>query len=165
MKRPARGSTPKQFAYATRKLTGQGDSKKELALLSGYSMTMAHHAKEKIENTEGYHNAMHALAVDSNNLLLSIISEFKARGLEEFSNKELIAAVNAVSGAWDKIQKKNEPEQSKLPAGTNPLRAIFTERTRTVQIEPTKEPVTTETKQIREAVVAGESGEKIDMDF
>jgi hypothetical protein len=124
---------------------------------------MANHAKEKIENTEGFHNAMHALAVDSNNLLLAVIAEFKARGLTEFTNKELVAAINAVSGAWDRIQKKNEPDRDKLPPGTNPLRAIFTERTRTVEIEPAEKSADANNEKIREATVVGEG--EIDMDF
>jgi len=142
MKRPRNGSTTKQYAYAMRRLNGQGDSKKEMALLSGYSQTMAKNPANKIENTEGYQNAMVELAAQSNNLLLGVMAEFKARGLKDFSNKDLNAALNAISGAWDRIEKTRAPNKLKTPEG-NPLRAIFTERTRTATFEsaPEEEPV------------------------
>jgi hypothetical protein len=136
MKRPQKGSTIKQYAYATRKLGGQGSSKKEIALLSGFSRSVANNVKAKIEDTEGYQNAIATLAVESNNLLLSVLAQFKARGLQEFSNKDLVSALNAITGAWTKIEEKRAPAQLKTPEG-NRLRSIFTERTRTVTLEPT----------------------------
>jgi len=165
MKRPSRGSTVKQYAYATRLLSGAAVSKKEAALLSGYSMKMAENTKAKIENTGGFNNAIVKLAAESNNLLLGIIAEFKERGLEEFSNKDLISALNAMSGAWDRIEKRNEPKDPNKLLEGNPLRAIFTERTRTVELEPAKAPVATDVKRIREATVVSAKGEEIDMDF
>lgn len=134
MKRPQRGSTIKQYAYATRRLSGQGTSKKEIALLSGYSMTMAENAKAKIEDTDGYQNAIGALAADSNNLLVAVMAEFKVRGLSEFSNGELIKALNAVGSAWDRIEKRRAPNALKTPEG-NRLRGVFTERVRTARFE------------------------------
>ena len=134
MKRPKKGSTTKQYAYAVRRLGGQGDTKKEMAKLSGYSNKMALNAKHKIEETEGYKNAVIELAAKSNNLLLGVMSEFEARGLKDFSNKDLNAALNAISRAWDRIEKTRAPNKMKTPEG-NPLRAIFTERTRTATFE------------------------------
>lgn len=134
MKRPKNGSTTKQYAYAMRRLNGQGQSKREMALLSGYSQTMAKNPAHKIEKTEGYNNAVIELAAKSNNLLLGVMAEFEARGLEKFSNKDLNAALNAISGAWDRIEKTRAPNKLKTPEG-NPLRAIFTERTRTATFE------------------------------
>lgn len=128
MKRPRKGSTVKQYAYATRRLNGEGRSKKEIALRSGYTLSMAENAKAKIENTEGYQNAVIVLATESNNLLLAVMSEFKARGLKDFSNADLTKALNAISGAWDRIEKVRAPNKMKTPEG-NPLRAIFTEKT------------------------------------
>lgn len=140
MKRPQKGSTVKQYAYATRRLNGQGGSKKEIALLSGYTKSMAENAKSHIENTEGYQNAVIVLATESNNLLLAVMAEFKARGLSDFSNKDLNAALNAISGAWDRIEKVRAPAKLKTPEG-NPLRAIFTERvTRTAVITEAPAP-------------------------
>lgn len=141
MKRPQKGSTIKQYAYATRRLSGQGNSKKEIALLSGYTQSMAENAKAKIEDTEGYQNAVIQLATESNNLLMAVMAEFKVRGLSDFSNKDLNAALNAISGAWDRIEKTRAPNQMKTPQG-NPLRAVFTERTRTVEIGLAKEAAT-----------------------
>jgi hypothetical protein len=130
MKRPAKGSTIKQYAYATRRLNGQGKSKKEIAKLSGYSTTMAENAKAKIENTEGYKNAVIELAHKSNNLLLAVMSEFEARGLKDFSNKDLNSALNAISGAWDRIEKTRAPNKMKTEEG-NRLRGVFTRRVET----------------------------------
>jgi hypothetical protein len=127
MKRPAKGSTVKQYAYATRRLNGQGGSKKEIALLSGYTKSMAENAKYKIEETEGYQNAVIVLATESNNLLLAVMHEFKARGISEFTNSELIKALNAISGAWDRIERNKAPDKLKTPEG-NPLRGVFLRR-------------------------------------
>ncbi len=137
MKRPQRGSTVKQYAYATRRLSpGKAQSKKELALLSGYSMTMANNIKAKVEDTDGYKNAITVLAAESNNLLLEVLNQFKVRGLSEFTNPELIKALNAISGAWDRIEKTRAPNRLQTPEG-NPLRAILQQRveTRTMTIE------------------------------
>lgn len=141
MKRPKNGSTPKQFAYATRMLNGQADSKKEAALLSGFSMSTAENAKAKIESTEGYHNAMHELALKSNNLMLAALSEFQARGLNNFSDKDLIGALNAIGAAWERVEKQRNPDRGKLPPGDNRLAGIFkrTTVTETAVIPPPSE--------------------------
>lgn len=137
MKRPRSGSTIKQYAYATRRLNGQGNSKKEIALLSGYTPSMAENAKHKIEETEGYQNAVIELAHKSNNLLLAVMAEFKVRGLKDFSNADLTKALNAISGAWDRIEKVRQPDRMKTPEG-NRLRGVFTRRsvTETAILEP-----------------------------
>lgn len=137
MKRPARGSTVKQYAYATRRLSpGNAQSKKEIALLSGFSMSVAENVKAKVEDTQGYQNALVQLASDSNNLLIGVIAEFKSRGLKEFSNADLVKALNAISTAWEKIDKKRAPDANRTPEG-NPLRAILQRRveTQTVTVE------------------------------
>ena len=152
MKRPRKGSTIKQYAYATRRLNGQGGSKREIALLSGYTKSMAENAKYKIEETEGYKNAVIELAHKSNNLLLAVMAEFESRGLSDFSNKDLNAALNAISGAWDRIERTRAPNRFKTPEG-NPLRAIFTERTRTAVItsNPSEAPASADTTEIKDA--------------
>lgn len=154
MKRSKTGSTPKQYAYATRRLGGQGRSKKEIALLSGFSQSVAENAKHKIEDTEGYHNAVIQLAVDSNNLLLAAMEEFKARGLKGFTNSELTKALNAISSAWDRIEKVRAPDKMKTPEG-NRLRGVFTRRveTHTAVIDqvPTEAAASTNQPEIRNA--------------
>lgn len=171
MKRPRQGSTIKQVAYATRMMNGSAESKKEAALLSGYSMSIAENAKYKIESTEGYKNAMIVLHTRSNNLLNAIMHEFEVRGLEKFSNKDLVSALNAISGAWDKIDTKRAPNKMKTPEG-NPLRAVLTRRTETATVEfqpetdSTREPANAETEPHEEPVVRdAEIAEKPDLDF
>lgn len=127
MKRPAKGSTVKQFAYARRKFGGEGKTKKEIALMSGFSKSVAENAKNKIESTEGYQNAMIELAAESNNLVLAILAEYKARGISDFSNKDLNGALNAISHAWEKFDKARRPNQMQTPQG-NPLRAMVMQR-------------------------------------
>lgn len=152
MKRPKTGSTPRQFAYATRMLNGQAGSKKEAALLSGYELSTAENAHAKIETTEGYHNAMFELAVKSNNLMLAALSQFEARGLDSFSNGDLIKALNAIGGAWERVEKQRNPNPSKLPPGGNRLAGIFKRTTVTeeARIAPVAEasapPVPHETR-------------------
>lgn len=137
MKRPQHGSTPKQFAYATRRLNPEkAMSKKEMALMSGFSRTVANNVKNKIESTEGYKNAVIVLATKSNNLLLAAMTEFEARGLSGFSDTDLIKALNAISGAWRHIEERRAPNQMKTDEG-NPLRGVFQRRveTQTVTVE------------------------------
>lgn len=130
MKRTKKGSTVKQFAYATRMMNGKAGSKKEAALLSGFSISVANNAKNKIEGTDGFKNAVGVLAYRSNNLLVAVMNEFEVRGLSEFSNKDLVGAMNAITAAWAKIDEKRAPNKMKTEEG-NPLRAVFTRRVET----------------------------------
>lgn len=111
-------------------MNGQAGSKKEAALLSGFSISVAENAKNKIESTEGFKNAIQVLAFRSNNLLVAVMSEFETRGLATFSNKDLVSAMNAITSAWAKIDEKRAPNQMKTPEG-NPLRGVFTRRVET----------------------------------
>lgn len=139
MKRKKGGSTIKQVAYATRMMNGKAGSKKEAALLSGFSMSVAENAKYKIESTEGYKNALLNMFTRSNNLMNAAMIEFELRGFGGFTNKDLISALNAITSAWEKIDAKRAPNKMKTPEG-NPLRTIFTERTRTAVIEQGSAP-------------------------
>jgi len=160
------GSTPKQYAYATMRLSGQGGSKKEIARKAGFSPSVASNAKSKIEGSEGYNNAVIVLATESNNLLLAILAEFKARGMKNFSNQDLVSSLNAMTKAWEKIETRRATSKMKTPEG-NPLRAVFTKRveTRTVRFENEKEKISDEEKaNAREAEPTGPT-EGIDLDF
>lgn len=126
MKRPTRGSTVKQFAYAQMRLTGQGETKKEIARKVGYSPTVANNARNKIETTEGYQNAVIELAAKSNNVVLKILAEFESRDLGEYSNKDLNGALNAIGGAWEKFNKVRAPNDP--GKGGNPLRKVLLQR-------------------------------------
>lgn len=127
MKRPRGGSTLKQLAYAKKLFNADGPSKKDIALSVGYSPSVANNVQVNIEETEGFHNAMKKLAIDSNNLLLEVMSEYKARGLSEFSNKDLNGAMNAIAAGWDRINKSQNPGKNKDPE-QNPLRKVFMQR-------------------------------------
>jgi len=114
-----RASSMKQMAYAKRVFGAQGTTKKEIALDVGYSANVANSVSSHIENKPGFNYAMTQLAVDSNNLALAAMSEFKARGFSEFSNKDLIGALNAIGSAWSKFnvvkEKPNDhPTNNKL---------------------------------------------------
>lgn len=126
MKRPSSGSTPKQYAYAVKRLNGQGKSKKAIALSVGFSPSVANNAHNKIEKTEGYQNAVIELAAESNNMVLAVLTEYKARGLKKFSNSDLNSALNAISGAWEKFNKVRAPNGS--GDTENPLKKVFMQR-------------------------------------
>ena len=103
MKYGRKGSSPKQVAYARRVFGGQGKCKKQIALDVGYTPNVANSISSHIENKPGFHNAMAVLARDSNNVALEVMSEFKARGFKDFSNKDLVGALNAIGSAWSRF--------------------------------------------------------------
>lgn len=144
-------------------MNGAAETKKEAALLSGFSMSVAENAKHKIEETEGYQNAIIGLATESGNLLQAILAEFKARGIKNFSNTDLIKALNAITGAWEKIEAKRALPLMKTPEG-NPLRAVFTKRveTQSVALEPALSEVPADAE---EAVIRDAEVQDPDMDF
>lgn len=107
MKIPNEGSTIKQAGYARDVFAGNGRNKKEIALNNGYTLNAATSAKSKIENTKGYKNAMIEILRESDNTVLNIFAEFRARGFKDFSNKDLINAVTAISTAWEKFNGKS----------------------------------------------------------
>lgn len=115
----------KQMAYARRILGAKGLTKKEIALDVGYSPSVSK-SIGIIERTRGFNNAMSRLATDSNNLALAAMHEFKARGFEDFTNKELVGALNAVASAWSRfnvIPKEKQPSEA-----SNKLRTIVLQR-------------------------------------
>ena len=123
MKISKRGSSLKQVAYARRLFGGQGKCKKQIALDVGYSPNVANSISSHIENNPGFHNAMAVLARDSNNLALAAMEEFSARGFKDFSNKDLVGALNAIGSAWSRFNtpaKKEGEGQS-----TNKLRTVI----------------------------------------
>jgi len=112
------------MAYARQLFGGQGVSKKQIALNSGYSSAVSRSVKSHIEDKEGFNNAMSKLALDSNNIAISIMHEFKARGFKDFSNKDLTGALNAIGNAWSKF---NAPlaEKKDDTSGGNKLKSII----------------------------------------
>lgn len=124
----------KQLAYAKRMFGADGTSKKSIALDCGYSPNVANSVKSHIENKPGFNNAMAVLAVDSNNLALAAMHEFKARGFEDFSNKELIGALNAIGSAWAKFNAIPKDPNSN-PTG-NKLRTVIMQQVANQTINP-----------------------------
>jgi len=118
------GSTLRQMAYARRVWAAKGENRSGIALDVGYTRGVAESPKYKIENTKGYNNAMNALAKESNSLALSIMHEFKSRGVKDFSNKDLIGALNAIGSAWAKFNPKEEYEK-KESKESNRLRSVI----------------------------------------
>jgi len=129
----------KQIAYARQIYGAQGTSKKQIALDVGYSPYVANSIASHIENKPGYHNAMSALAKDSNNLALAAMEEFKARGFDDFSNKDLIGALNAIGNAWSKF---NQPApEDKAKTSTNKLRTVILQQVENQVIAAPKDNV------------------------
>ena len=113
-----------QVAYARQVWGGKAESKKQAALNVGYSPSVANSPKSKIETRKGFNNAMAALAAESGNIALSILHEFKSRGVKDFSNKDLVGALNAIGQAWDKFNKGLERELDPGDNGKNRLRTL-----------------------------------------
>lgn len=133
------GCTPKQRAYAMRTWGGQGDNKTQIAREVGYSGYVAMSASSKIEATKGFQNAMSKLAHDSNNMALAVMSELKSRGFSDFSNKDLIGALNAISGAWSKFTE-GERNVAKPSENTNKLRTVILQSVENQVISPQMTP-------------------------
>jgi hypothetical protein len=125
MKAPRGGSTIRQMAYARRVFGGKGKCKKEIALDVGFSTNVSNSVASHIENTEGFHNAMKKLAVDSNNLALAAMEEFKARGFKKFTNGELTNALNAIGSAWSRFNNENRQKDNPNGGNTNRLRTVI----------------------------------------
>lgn len=159
MKRPRAGSTLKQSAFARKLLNAEGGSKKEIALSVGYSKNTANKTMEKIETSEGFHNAVIKLAHESNNLILAVMSEYKARGLTNFSNKDLNGALNAIGAAWDKLNKHRAPNDSRSPE--NPIKKVIMQKieNQNIHVHSTTEENTNAKEEKIEKV------ENIDLDF
>lgn len=134
------GSTLKQTAYARRIWGAQGKDKQQIALDVGYSKYIAATPKSKIENSRGFNNAMARLAADSNNLALTVMSELKARGFTDFSNKDLVGALNAISGAWKNFNNIGPRKEDEIDNGKNRLRTVILQRieNQTIQAENPK---------------------------
>lgn len=133
------------MAYARRIFGAKGRTKKDIALDLGYSANTARSVASHIESKPGFKNAMAVLAKESNNLALNVMSEFKARGFQEFSNKDLIGALNAIGSAWERFNKvkKNDDDENprKNRLRTVILQQIENQNVRTIAAEtaPAKE--------------------------
>lgn len=114
----------KQMAYARGLLGATGTDKKRIALQAGYSPYVANSISSHIENQPGFHNAMTKLAYESNNLALAALHEFKSRGFENFTNKELNGALNAIGSAWARFNNAGVKERESKD-DKNKLRTVI----------------------------------------
>jgi len=128
MKISRRGSSMKQLAYARRVWGAKGEDKKTIALDVGYAPSVANSIVSKIESKPGFNNAMARLASDSGNLAVAVMSEFKARGLEDFTNKDLVSALNAIAGAWDRFNKGMMESTKPKDQSSNRLRTVVLQK-------------------------------------
>lgn len=125
MRRTKTGFTRRQYAYAKRTLGGDKDSKKDLALAVGYSPSVAHSVAQKIENTEGFDNAMALLASESGNLMMKIYHTLNKKDLSKESVPVLLNAVTTMANAWQAFTPKEERTKE---SGANKLRSIVLNR-------------------------------------
>lgn len=152
------GSTPRQTAYAKRVWAGQGISKKEIALNVGYSKAVASSPKSKIEDKKGFNNAFAKLAIESNSTALAVMAEFKARGFKDFSNKDLVGALNAIGNAWAKFNGANkDPNDLNTKLGGNKLRTVILQRVENQTISKPVKVIDVETKDAETADAQEES--------
>jgi len=117
-------SADKQYAYAEQRILGPSTTKKKSALAVGYTDAVSRSVVSKIESKPGYHNAVVQLANKSNSLALSAMKEFEARGFKDFSDKNLIGALNAIGAAWERFNNPKNREPAK-DDGKNRLRTII----------------------------------------
>ena len=129
----------KQMAYAKRIFTADGVNKKQIALDVGYAPNLSKSVTTHIEATAGFHNAMAQLAYESNNLALAAIEEFKARGFEDFTNNEMISALNAISGAWAKFNIKPIDDGGKK--SNNKLRTVILQQIENQTVVQSDKPI------------------------
>lgn len=133
MKRTKNGYTTKQWAYAQNRYGAKGDSKKEIALVSGYSPSVANSVVGKIESTEGYANALGALAMENGNVALKVYAEIKNRDLSKIDFDKLLNSITVLANAWSVYVPKNE----KTSESGNKLREIV--MARVIEAEEKKE--------------------------
>ena len=127
-------STLKQMAYARRVFGAKGETKKEIALDVGYSPNSANSVASHIEQKPGFHNAMAKLALESNNLALAAIHEFQGRGFQDFTNAELISALNVIGNAWEKF---NAPlKEGDMSKSSNKLRTVVLQQIENQTVSP-----------------------------
>lgn len=154
----------KQVAYARRAWGAKGEDKKHIALDVGYSPSVANSVVSKIESRPGFNNAMAKLAADSNNIAISVMHEIKARGFEDYSNKDLVSALNAIAGAWDRFNKGLIESKKPIDNGKNRLRTVVLQNI-TKQINVTSPEETATASPAQEATPTTYTEVTKDLDF
>lgn len=156
-----KGSSPRQMAYARRIFGGEGDSKRDIALSVGYTPHSAASVYSHIESKPGFHNAMALLAKESNNMAIKVMEEFKARGFKDFSNKDLVSALNAIGNAWSRFNPEPKKDPSDERKANNKLRTIILQQVENQTIKTQETKIEAEPP-VHENVVDGEVNEELD---
>lgn len=156
--------TPRQMAYARRIFDGKGVNRKQIALDVGYTPAMANNILAKVESSVGFNSAMMKLAADSNNLALAAMHEFKVRGFKDFSNKDLVGALNAIGGAWAKFNERNrDREGGDRESKGNKLRTIVMQH---IENQTMNNTTPIEQKEIKNSEpIKVVDAEEVDVDF
>ena len=115
----------KQQAYARKIVSAAHDTKKETALAVGYSQSVAHSAKQKIENTEGYSNAMRDLAMETGDVVMYAYASIKNRNLDKEDLKTVLRAVEVLANAFEKFSPRPKDDNS---LKNNRLKAVLMQR-------------------------------------
>lgn len=123
MRRTKNGYTRKQYAYAQNNLGGKGKTKKEIALMSGYAPSVAHSVVGQIESTEGYANAMHALAGETGNFALKVYHSLNKKDLDKEDFKTLLNSITTLAEAFERFTPKRQEQPAE-----SPLRAILAQK-------------------------------------
>jgi hypothetical protein len=164
-------STMKQTAYARRVFSADGVNKKQIALDVGYSPNLSNSIVSHIESTAGFQNAISKLACESNNIALSAIAEFKARGFEDFTNKEMISALTAIAGAWEKFSAPARDVEKSNNTSTNKLRTVILQQIENQTVLSSDKPMQVQSETMQnspkqsETVRNSPKQEEIDLDF
>jgi hypothetical protein len=116
--------TLKQAAYARRVFNANGTSRSQIARDVGYSPSSAINANH-IEKSQGFKTAMIKLSIESGDIASAIMTEFKRRGVTDFSDKDLIGALNAISSAWSKFNSPLLHNSENDTPNTSRLRTVI----------------------------------------
>lgn len=127
----------KQKAYALNSLTKGVRSKKEAALMSGYSESAANSVAVKIEGTEGYSNAMRDIAAETGNVVLEIYHTIKNKDLSKEDFKTLVNAAGVLAGAFERFNGGSKKEAT--PEKINNLKVIFQNHAKGATVDATAE--------------------------
>jgi len=150
-----KSSTLRQAAYARDSFACRSKLKTEIALNNGFELIVANSVKSKIENTIGYKNEMIKILKESDNVVLSIFAEFRERGFSDFSNKDLVAAVTAISTAWEKFNGAGKGKDDDGLKSPNKLRTIIMQQVENQTIEVPKEKEETKIIEVAPQVYDG----------
>ena len=133
MKRMKNGYTRKQYAYAQRSLA-PARTKKEDALAVGYAPSVANNALARIENTEGYANAIGALASDAGNITLKFMAHLKHADISKMDVATAMTQLEKIAAVFERLTTPMKKETESK--GVNPLRAIILEHVTARDAEP-----------------------------